>query len=73
MLDLGKGQRPLPWCGIVQKLCGPRDLISARATPDNAPNDLTVQQKVIAAGSQLDKTVGHLLAVSVAVLTGQLF
>jgi hypothetical protein len=68
MFNLGKWQGPLPWCGIVQEFCSPRDLISARATPDNAANDLTVQQEIVAAGSQLDKTIGHLFAVSLSAL-----
>jgi len=51
MLNLGKGQRPLPGCRILQELRRPRDLIGPRATPDNAPHDLTVQQEIVAAGS----------------------
>ena len=74
MFNLGKRQRPLPWRGIVQKLCGPRDLVGPRAAPHNARNDLAVQQKIVAAGSQLDKLVGYLLAVSLSGLNrGQLW
>jgi hypothetical protein len=68
MLNLGERRRPGFHWTVLQKFCGPSGIAAAGSTPDNAPDDLAIEQKIVTARSKLNKLVGHRVTPSLLVL-----